>query len=69
MIHRKSEKNFLEQKKKIMQDADYLDAFGAVDIARLIASSLQSKKYKRPIYVDEIYDGNENKFSSSLINL
>jgi uncharacterized protein len=40
---------------RILQDADRLDALGAVDVARVIASSIQSKKYKCPIYVDEPY--------------
>ncbi len=38
---------------KILRDADYLDAMGAVDISRVFASVLQSKKYKKPIYRDE----------------
>lgn len=46
---------------KILMDADYLDAMGAMDVARSISSSLQSEKYKRPIYIDKPYeDGDEN---------
>jgi len=44
---------------KILRDADYLDAMGAIDVVRVMASSLQSKKYKRPIFVDEPYVDND----------
>jgi len=45
---------------KILRDADYLDAMGAIDVARVIASSLQSQKYKRPIFVDKPYQDKDN---------
>lgn len=35
---------------KILKDADKLDALGAISICRIIASSLQSKQYCRPIF-------------------
>ncbi len=43
---------------KILRDADYLDAMGAINVIRVIASSIQSKKYKRPILTDEPYNDN-----------
>ncbi len=54
LVHRKSKDRTPETiEAKILQDADYLDALGAVDVARVIASSLQSKEYRHPIF-----DGN-----------
>jgi len=35
---------------KILRDADKLDSLGAICISRVIASSIQSSKYKRPIF-------------------
>lgn len=60
LTHRRSkdlEPNSIEG--KILRDADYLDAMGAIDVIRVAASSLQSKKYKRPIFVDEPYEDND----------
>lgn len=62
LVHRKSKARKAETiEAKILQDADYLDVLGAVDIVRVIASSLQSKKYRRPIYTDTPYNENKNE--------
>lgn len=51
---------------KILRDADYLDAMGAIDVARIISSSLMSRKYKRPIYVDEPYELEPDGYKSAI---
>lgn len=52
-VHRRSKKRTPKTlEAKILRDSDYLDAMGAIDIARVIASSIQSKKYKKPIYIE-----------------
>lgn len=35
---------------KILKDADKLDSLGAICISRVIASSIQSRQYRRPIF-------------------
>lgn len=45
---------------KILKDADKLDSLGAICISRVIASSLQSNQYHRPIFNPSIsLDGHE----------
>ena len=33
---------------------------GAVDVARVIATSIQTKRFKKPLYVDEPYRGDKS---------
>ncbi|MCK5452686.1 MAG: HD domain-containing protein [Candidatus Aenigmarchaeota archaeon] len=57
LVHRKSKNKVPKTiEAKILQDADYLDAMGAVDVARVISSSIQTKKYRKPMYIDKIVD-------------
>ena len=69
LSHRRSKDRIPETiEAKILRDADYLDAMGAVDIPRMIASCLQSEKYKKPIYVDIPYDENKEMEHVSMIH-
>jgi uncharacterized protein len=53
LVHRKSQNRTPQTlEAKILQDADYLDSMGAMVVARVIGSSFQSEKYRRPIYLD-----------------
>jgi len=66
-VHRRSagiNPNTIEA--KILQDADYLDAMGAIDIIRVITSSIQSNKYKRPIYIDKPFTDDTYNNSSAI---
>ncbi len=64
-IHRKSKGEKAGSKEaKILQDADKLDALGAVNIARVMLSSACGE-YKRPIHSNENLEPNKN---SSTIN-
>jgi uncharacterized protein len=64
-VHRRSKDRVPETiEAKILRDADYLDAMGAMDIARAISSSLQTQKYKRPIYVDKVFEPGDQDLSA-----
>jgi uncharacterized protein len=64
-VHRRSKDRIPETiEAKILKDADYLDALGAIDIARSISSSLQSRKYKMPIYVDKVFEPGDKDLSA-----
>jgi len=64
-VHRRSKDRIPETiEAKILKDADYLDAMGATDIIRVISSSLQTQKYKRPIYIDKIFEPGDQVISA-----
>jgi uncharacterized protein len=66
-VHRRSKNRKPESlEAKILRDADYLDSMGAVDVARVIASSFQSKKYGKPIYIDNPYGEKEDPNYSAI---
>lgn len=52
---------------KILMDADKLDSLGAVAIVRAVASSLQTRKYARPVFTKEVGLGS-NDFNVSAIH-
>lgn len=67
LVHRKSmnrEPKTLEA--KILQDADYLDALGAIAVMRTAASTFQSEKYNRPVYVDKLYTSHKDMNISAI---
>ncbi|MFA6518061.1 MAG: HD domain-containing protein [Candidatus Shapirobacteria bacterium] len=64
-VHRRSKGRVAETiEAKILSDADLLDAMGAIDVARSISSSLQTKKYKRPIYIDKPFETGDGGISA-----
>ena len=66
-VHRRSKDRIPETlEAKILRDADYLDAMGAIDVARVISSSLESIKYKRPIYIEKPYKSDEDNNKSAI---
>lgn len=67
LVHRKSKGRAPETiEAKVLQDADYLDALGAIAVMRTVASSFQSKEYRRPIYVDKPYENDGDKVFSAI---
>jgi uncharacterized protein len=54
---------------KILQDADLLDTYGLIYVARSILWGIQSPKYKRPLFIDEHindFDGERDKNRSTI---
>nr|AKQ04344.1 HD superfamily metal-dependent phosphohydrolase, uncharacterized protein [uncultured Microgenomates bacterium Rifle_16ft_4_minimus_5036] len=67
LTHRKSKgRKAKTLEAKVLQDADYLDALGAIAVIRTAASSIQSNKYKRPIYVNKTYSNNKDSTVSAI---
>ncbi len=49
---------------KIIQDADLLDTFGLIYATRSLVWGVQSKKYRRPVFVDEHLENWDDRYKN-----